>query len=157
MEILNAFDTSVRRALKEIDPKWQTYNGLIICGTHSDVNVDIMVEKIQKARESGAPYLGICSGYQIAAIEHARNVLGIEDATSEEYSDTGTFVVKKLPELNVGWRGGETFWNNYEVAIDYEPPENFFVTQSHPEYQSTKDKPHPLLVNFLNYARTHTM
>ena len=34
-------------------------------------------------------------------IEYARNVLGIKDATSEEFGQ-GTFIVKKLPQLKVG-------------------------------------------------------
>lgn len=85
----------------------------------------------------------------MAAIEYARNVLGIKDATSEEFGE-GTFIVKKRKDLNVGLHDGETYWNNYEVDLDdWEKPDNFFTCQFHPEYQSSKENPHPLLVKFL--------
>jgi CTP synthase (UTP-ammonia lyase) len=102
------------------------------------------------------PFLGICFGYQLTAIEYARNILGIKDATSEEFGQ-GTLVVKKLPDINIGIKKVknryENFWNNYEVTIKFEIPENFFVCQYHPEYNSSKDNPHPLLLNFLQYAK----
>lgn len=153
MEILNDYSTSVKKALEEIDSNYLNYKGLVICGTHDPHNTEEMIGLIKIAREEGIPFLGICFGFQLCAIEYARNVLGIKDATSEEFG-TGTFVVKKLPELKVGLHNGESYWNNYEVDLpDLKIPENFFVSQFHPEYQSSKDKPHPLLVNFINYAR----
>lgn len=155
MLVLNDFRTSVARALSEIDPKWRDYKGLIVCGTHQPHDMEMMIDEIRKAREKKIPFLGICFGHQLAAIEYARNVLGIKDATSEEWG-TGTQVVKKLPELNVGLYLGETHWNNYEVDPDFkwEKPKWFFTSQYHPEYQSYKGNPHPLLVDFLKYAKS---
>jgi len=152
MKILGDFNTTVERALSEIDHRWRDYEGLIVCGTHSPNNPEILIDEIHEAREKGLPFLGICFGHQLAAIEWAKHN-GTPDATSEEWG-TGTFVVKKLPELHVGLHDGETYWNNYEVAIEWQKPDNFFTTQSHPEYQSSIDKPHPLLVNFLKYAKS---
>ena len=151
MEILNDFQTSVRRALEEIDPIYEQYSGLIICGTHSPRDTEMMIDKIREAREAGRPFLGICFGHQLAAIEWAR-ANGIPDATSEEFG-TGTFVVQKLTSLNVGLKNGETYWNNYEVVIEWEKPDHFITCLFHPEYQSSKDKPHPLLVQFLSLCR----
>lgn len=153
MIVLNDFDTSVRRALTEIDSKWESYEGLIICGTHSPEKHDIehQINEIRKAREDGTPFLGICFGHQLTAVEYARNVRGIKDACSQEWGN-GTAVVKKLPKLKVGLHNGESYWHNYEVAIRFDSPPNFFTTQAHPEYQSTKKKPHPLLVSFIRYA-----
>lgn len=154
MVILNDFNTSVRRALEEIDPKWDRHIGLVICGTHSPHDTEEYINRIQIARLQGVPYLGICFGHQLAAIEYARNVMGIKDATSEEFGK-GTFVVKKRRTLQVGLKNGESYWNNYEVDLPgWQNPPHFFTTQSHPEYQSSLIKPHPLLVQFLSYART---
>lgn len=154
MIVLNDYDTSVRRALTEIDKKWESYEGLIICGTHSPEKYDIehQINEIRKAREDGTPFLGICFGHQLCAVEYARNVREIPDACSSEWGK-GTFVVKRLPELKVGLHGGESYWNNYEPSIKWENPPHFFTCQYHPEYISRKGKPHWLLVNFLNYAR----
>ena len=35
MEIINDFNTSVKKALEEIDPDYLKYKGLVICGTHN--------------------------------------------------------------------------------------------------------------------------
>ena len=51
------------------------------------------------ARETGTPYLGICLGFQVAVIEYARNVLGLADANSTEFSsNTSNPVIDILPE-----------------------------------------------------------
>lgn len=45
---------------------------------------------IRYAREHGVPFLGTCAGFQHAVIEYARNVTGIPEAASEEYSSDRT-------------------------------------------------------------------
>jgi len=45
-----------------------------------------MIIACQYAREHNVPYLGICLGSQIMAIEFARHVLGYPDANSEEFT-----------------------------------------------------------------------
>lgn len=158
MKILNHFNTTVEKALSEIDPKWRNYPGLIVCGTHTPENVEALIEEIQEVRVNRDPFLGICFGHQLAAVEYARNVMDIDDATSEEFG-AGTCVVQKRKDgLKVGLYEGETYWNNYEVDpgfVDlWEKEDNFITCQYHPEYQSSKDKPHPLLVNFLEHAKS---
>ena len=153
MQILNDFQTSVRKALKEIDPDYEKYDGLVICGTHTPHDTEMMIEEIRKARETKKPALLICFGHQLAAIEYARNVLGIKDATSEEFGQ-GTFVVKKRSQLKVGLHEGESWWSNYEVDLpDWTQPKHFFSVPFHPEYESSINKPHQLLVSFLNICK----
>lgn len=156
MEVINDFNTTVKKAFNEIDPQWESYDGLVVCGTHSPHDVEPMIKKIQQAREYFRPFLGICFGHQLAAIEYARNVMGIKNATSEEFGK-GIFIVQKRPELKVGLHDGETYWNNYEVTpafLDtWIKPGHFITVQYHPEYQSSKNNPHPILVKFLQYAK----
>lgn len=152
MDIVGSFQTSVRRALREIDPEYESYPGLVCCGSHDVTDAEIIINKIRVAREQGIPFLGICYGHQLAAIEFARNVLGIKDATSEEMSTTGYFVVRKRADgLNVGLKGGESYWNNFEVDshLNWPKPKNFITVQFHPEYESSLDNPHPILLEFL--------
>lgn len=169
MEIYGHFQTNVKRALEEIDPNYMAYNGLIICGSHDPKSLDIesLLAKIWIARATGRPFLGICFGHQLAVIQYARDVLGISDATSQEFSDLGTFVIKKRPALLVGqhpamWLDGarESFWSKYEedAALLYryvkDKPKNFLTEPFHPEYQSCIGNPHPLLVKFLELCKT---
>lgn len=155
MEILSHFKTSVRRALSEIDPDYLKLPGVVICGTHKPKNVEALIDVVRMCRENRIPFLGLCFGHQIAAIEYARNVLGITDATSQEFGVEGTMIVKKRLSLKVGLHEGESWWSNFEVRlpVEWEKPEWFITTPSHPEYQSFKDKPHPLLVSFIELCK----
>jgi len=47
------------------------------------------IEAIKYAREHKIPYLGLCYGLQLAAVEYARNIVGLEGANSTEI-DEGT-------------------------------------------------------------------
>lgn len=153
MEILNDFSTSVHRALGEIDPKYMDYPGLVVCGTHAPHDVGEMIQKIRIARETGIPYLGICFGHQLAAIEYARNVMGIKDATSEEFGE-GYFVVRRRPEPKIGEFDGESYWSYYDVDLEtWKKPPHFITAPFHPEYGSRIDKPHPLLVEYINLCK----
>ena len=149
MEILNDFSTSLRKALEEVDTEYEKYDGLVICGTHAPHDTEMMIEKIREARETKRPALLICFGHQLCAIEYARNVLGIKDATSEEFG-RGTFVVKKRPMMKVGLHDGESWWSNYEVDIEFTIPPHFISVPFHPEYESSKDRQHPLLIRFID-------
>lgn len=174
MLLLNDFDTTVRRAFEEIDPKWESYEGLIVCGSHSPKDPEKQIEVLRMAREGNLPTLGICFGFQLMAIEYAKNVLGIKKATSEEFGK-GVKVVYKLPGFRVGIlpvrNRMETHWHQYAVDPKYLGgweiieeggiPEiatlnsrQFYVgVQFHPEYNSSKWDPHPLLEDFLDNCK----
>jgi len=57
------------------------------------------IEAIRYARENDVPFLGLCLGFQMAVVEYARNVLGLEGAHSAEIDeDTPYPVIDLLPE-----------------------------------------------------------
>ncbi|MFC7167616.1 CTP synthase [Halospeciosus flavus] len=57
------------------------------------------MEAIRYARENDVPFLGLCLGFQMAVVEYARNVLGLEDAHSSEIDEeTDHPVIDLLPE-----------------------------------------------------------
>jgi len=56
------------------------------------------IEAIRYARENKIPYLGLCFGMQLAAVEFARNVLGLKDANSLEIDPkTKNAVIHDIP------------------------------------------------------------
>ncbi len=58
------------------------------------------IRAIRYAREHKVPFFGICLGMQCMAIEYARNVCGIKDATSSEFDpETEHAVIYKLRDL----------------------------------------------------------
>lgn len=59
--------------------------GILVPGGFGTRGVDGKIAAIQFAREKKVPFFGICFGMQLAAIEFARNVCGVVDATSREF------------------------------------------------------------------------
>jgi CTP synthase len=58
------------------------------------------INAVRYAREHQVPFFGICLGMQCMVIEYARNVCGIEDATSSEFdADAAYAVIYKLRDL----------------------------------------------------------
>ena len=61
-------------------------DGIIVPGGFGSRGINGMILSAKYARENRVPYFGICLGMQIAVIEFARNVAGISDADSGEFS-----------------------------------------------------------------------
>ncbi|MFT7643281.1 MAG: CTP synthase, partial [Pirellulaceae bacterium] len=61
------------------------YHGILVPGGFGERGIEGKVEAIQYARERNIPFFGICLGMQCAAIEFARNVIGLEGAHSTEF------------------------------------------------------------------------
>lgn len=62
-------------------------DGIIVPGGFGGRGIEGMILAARYARENGLPYFGICLGMQIAVIEYARNVCGINDANSGEFDE----------------------------------------------------------------------
>ncbi|MCA9384007.1 CTP synthase, partial [Candidatus Dojkabacteria bacterium] len=60
--------------------------------------VEGKIRAIKYARENKIPYLGLCYGMQLAAVEFARNVCGLKDAHTEEVApDTKNKIIHQIP------------------------------------------------------------
>lgn len=59
-------------------------DGIIVPGGFGDRGIEGKISAIRYAREEKVPFLGICLGMQLAAIEFARNVLNLPNAHSTE-------------------------------------------------------------------------
>ena len=62
----------------------QQADAILVPGGFGTRGIEGKVLAAQYARENGVPFLGICLGMQIAVIEYARHVLGLEAANSTE-------------------------------------------------------------------------
>ena len=60
-------------------------DGILVPGGFGDRGIEGKILAARYARERKIPYFGICLGMQIAVIEYARHVLGLEDANSTEF------------------------------------------------------------------------
>ncbi|MES0371158.1 MAG: CTP synthase [Mariprofundaceae bacterium] len=62
-------------------------HGILVPGGFGERGTEGKMNAIRYARENKIPYLGICLGMQLAVIEFARNVAGLENATSSEFNE----------------------------------------------------------------------
>ncbi|MEE0510518.1 MAG: CTP synthase [Peptococcaceae bacterium] len=60
-------------------------DGILVPGGFGERGIEGKILAIQYARENKVPFMGICLGMQMAAVEFARNVIGWEDANSAEF------------------------------------------------------------------------
>jgi CTP synthase len=74
-------------------------DAVVVPGGFGSRGTDGKIEAIRHARENDVPFLGLCLGFQMAVVEHARNVLGLSDAHSAELDpDTPHPVIDLLPD-----------------------------------------------------------
>lgn len=71
-----------------VEDKLKGIQGIVVPGGFGNRGIEGKIETIKYARENKIPFLGICLGMQMAVVEFARNVLGLKDANSAEFSET---------------------------------------------------------------------
>ena len=85
-------ETNYQKELADVD-------GILVPGGFGDRGVEGKILAIQYARENNVPYLGICLGMQLATVEFARNVVGLNDAHSAELDPNTPYpIIDLLPE-----------------------------------------------------------
>jgi len=63
----------------------EAMDAILVPGGFGDRGVEGKIAAVRFAREQGVPYLGICLGMQVAVIEFARHMAGLEGAHSTEF------------------------------------------------------------------------
>jgi CTP synthase len=85
-------DEESRRLLEEAD-------GILIPGGFGVRGIEGKINAARLARERGVPFLGICLGMQLAVVDFARHVVGMDGANSSEFDPETPFpVIDLLPE-----------------------------------------------------------
>ena len=79
-------------------PFLEHVNGILVPGGFGQRGAEGKIKAAQFARERHVPYFGICFGMQMAVLEAARNLCGIEQANSTEFGPTKEPVVGLMTE-----------------------------------------------------------
>lgn len=83
-----------------LDETFKKSSALLVPGGFGDRGIEGMIKAVQYARVNNIPYFGICLGMQIACIEYLRDIAGIKDAHSAEFTKRGdNCIFVKLREL----------------------------------------------------------
>ena len=95
-------------------------HGILVPGGFGDRGSRGMMEAARIARERRIPYLGICYGFQWAAVEFARHVCGLTDADSTECNEqTPHKIIYKLRDLlGVDDLGGTMRLGSYRCRLE---------------------------------------
>lgn len=105
---------NVRGALADVD-------GILVPGGFGERGVEGKIQAIRFARESKIPFFGICFGMQLAAIEFARHVCGVKDATSREFEKkkgSRNFVIDIMEDQRkVTDKGGTMRLGSYHCTL----------------------------------------
>ena len=84
---------------EEAERELESADGILVPGGFGGRGIEGKVLAARVARERGVPYLGICLGMQVAVVEFARHVCGLEGANSSEFDrETPYAVIDLLPE-----------------------------------------------------------
>lgn len=95
-------------------------DAVIVPGGFGSRGVEGKISCVRYCRESGTPYLGICLGFQVAVIEFARHVLGLDDANSSEFQPACTHpIISELPDQKkIEQLGGTMRLGGQDVLIE---------------------------------------
>jgi len=97
----------------------RNYDGIFIPYGFGPRGTEGKMKAIRFARENDVPFLGICYGFQLAVIEFARNVCGLEDANSTEINpETSNPVIDLMPEqVSVKHKGATMRLGAHKIVI----------------------------------------
>lgn len=104
---------------KGIEDDFDDVDGILVPGGFGSRGIEGKIRAVQFAREGKIPFLGICLGMQMAVVEFARNMCGLEGANSTEFNpDTPYPVIHLMDEQrSITDKGGTMRLGTYECVI----------------------------------------
>jgi len=95
------------------------YSGIVVPGGFGDRGTKGKLLACQYAREEKIPFLGLCLGLQVATVEFARNVCGIEEANSTEFNErTPDPIIDLMPDQKkITHKGGTMRLGHYACHL----------------------------------------
>ncbi|GIW47303.1 MAG: CTP synthase [Deltaproteobacteria bacterium] len=81
-----------------VEPLLKGVHGVLVPGGFGKRGFEGKIKAVKFARENKVPFLGICLGMQMAVVEFARNVCGLEDAHTTEFEPNTPHPVVNLME-----------------------------------------------------------
>ncbi|MFH0711874.1 MAG: CTP synthase [archaeon] len=94
------------------------YDGILVPGGFGSSGVEGKILAIKFARENNIPFLGLCYGMQLAVVEFARNVCGLDAGSTEINPNIKHKIIDILPEqIGVDMKGGTMRLGSYLAVL----------------------------------------
>lgn len=71
---------------KNLTEQFKNIDAILVPGAFGERGAEGKIAAIKYARENKVPFFGICFGMQMAVVEYARNICGLREATSREFT-----------------------------------------------------------------------
>lgn len=111
-------DSELLEKNANLDEVFKNVQGILVPGGFGVRGTEGKIKAIEYARTHKIPFFGICLGMQLAVIEYARNVLGIKDATSEEFQSGGSHLIHYMEgQSSSGSKGASMRLGSYDCAL----------------------------------------
>lgn len=131
-------------------------HGILVPGGFGERGTEGKIKAIEFARENKIPFFGICLGMQLAMVEFARNVAGLKEATSEEFSESGDHVIHYMAgQTRDGSKGGSMRLGAYDCQLQ----KGTLVNKIYGANEISERHRHRLEVNneYINKIKAHGM
>jgi len=117
VEVVNVHSEFITQ--ENVSEKLSGLDGLLVAPGFGLRGIDGKIIAVQYAREKGLPFFGICLGMQMAVIEFARNILGLNGAHSTEMdANTSNPVINMMEEQKkIKMMGGTMRLGSYPCEI----------------------------------------
>jgi CTP synthase len=117
VEVVNVHSEFI--TAENVSEKLSGLDGLLVAPGFGLRGIDGKIIAVQYAREKGLPFFGICLGMQMAVIEFARNILGMNGAHSVEMDTNTSFPVIDIMEeqKKITMMGGTMRLGSYPCEI----------------------------------------
>ncbi|MDO4996679.1 MAG: CTP synthase [Bacilli bacterium] len=116
---INWVDSEQLEKEKDLDKVFKNTKGILVPGGFGSRGIEGKIMAINYARCHDIPFLGICLGMQLAVIEFARNVCGIDDVSSTEFDPTckNPIIDLMADQKSIVNMGGTLRLGNYECTL----------------------------------------
>ena len=116
---LKWIDSSILEDIDEdaLSFHFENAHAILVPGGFGDRGAFGKIRAVKFARTQKIPYLGICFGMQMAVIEFARNVIGIKNANSMEFSNNNNDIVPIINYMDEWQKGNRTEKRTKETAL----------------------------------------
>ena len=102
-----------------LEDVFKNVQGILVPGGFGSRGTEGKMKAIEYARKNKIPFFGICLGLQLAVIEFARHVVGIAEATSEEFKTGGDHLIHYMEgQKKDGAKGGNMRLGSYECQLE---------------------------------------